>query len=37
MLEVLGYDSLEDLAEATVPTAIRMNRPLNIGEPRGRA
>ena len=35
MLDLLGYDTLEDLAEATVPAAIRMNRPLNIGEPRG--
>jgi glycine dehydrogenase len=35
MLELLGYDTLDDLAEATVPAAIRMNRPLNIGEPRG--
>jgi glycine dehydrogenase len=35
MLELLGYDSLEDLAEATVPAAIRIARPLQIGEPRG--
>ena len=35
MLELLGYDSLEDLAEATVPAAIRMKKPLAIGEPRG--
>jgi glycine dehydrogenase len=35
MLELLGYDSLDELTEATVPAAIRMNRPLNIGEPRG--
>ena len=35
MLEFLGYDTLEELTEATVPAAIRMNRPLNIGEPRG--
>ncbi len=35
MLELLGYDSLEDLAEATVPAAIRIAQPLQIGEPRG--
>ena len=35
MLDLLGYDSLDDLAEATVPAAIRMKRPLQIGEPRG--
>ncbi len=35
MLELLGYDSLEDLAEATVPAAIRIKQPLSIGEPRG--
>src|SRR5450755_2264032 len=35
MLDLLGYDSLDELTEATVPAAIRMNRPLQIGEPRG--
>jgi glycine dehydrogenase len=35
MLELLGYDSLDDLTEATVPATIRIARPLNIGEPRG--
>ncbi len=35
MLELIGYDSLEALVAATVPVAIRMRRPLNIGEPRG--
>ena len=25
MLDLLGYDSLDELAEATVPAAIRMN------------
>ena len=35
MLELIGYDSLEALVAATVPVAIRMCRPLNIGEPRG--
>jgi glycine dehydrogenase len=35
MLDLLGYDSLEDLADATVPAAIRIARPLQLGEPRG--
>jgi glycine dehydrogenase len=35
MLELLGYDSLDELTEATVPAAIRIRKPLNIGEPRG--
>ena len=35
MLDLLGYDSLDELAEATVPAAIRIARPLHIGEPRG--
>jgi glycine dehydrogenase len=35
MLELIGFDSLEALVAATVPHAIRMRRPLNIGEPRG--
>ncbi len=34
MLEILGYDSLDELAEATVPAAIRIERPLQINEPR---
>jgi glycine dehydrogenase len=34
MLELLGYDTLEDLAEATVPAAIRIKQQLKIGEPR---
>jgi glycine dehydrogenase len=34
MLEALGYDSLEALIEATVPAAIRMERPLEIGPAR---
>jgi glycine dehydrogenase len=34
MLVALGYDSLEDLAEATVPAAIRIKQPIKIGEPR---
>jgi glycine dehydrogenase len=35
MLASLGYDSLDDLVDATVPAAIRMTAPLNLGEPRG--
>ena len=35
MLESLGYDTLDDLVDATVPAAIRMAEPLEIGEPRG--
>ncbi|HEY8483515.1 MAG TPA: aminomethyl-transferring glycine dehydrogenase [Longimicrobiales bacterium] len=34
MLEVLGYDSLDALIDAAVPAAIRMERPLRLGEPR---
>src|SRR3954462_15857178 len=35
MLAELGLDSLDDLVEQTVPAAIRIPRPLQIGEPRG--
>ena len=35
MLESIGYDSLDELVDATVPAAIRMKGPLDIGEPRG--
>jgi glycine dehydrogenase len=35
MLATIGYDSLGALVAATVPHAIRMRRPLEIGEPRG--
>src|SRR5271154_3571379 len=35
MLELVGYDSLEALVAATVPQAIRLRRPLDIGQPRG--
>jgi glycine dehydrogenase len=35
MLEAVGYDSLDELVDATVPAAIRMAEPLKIGEPRG--
>src|SRR5919205_1447114 len=32
MLEALGYDSLDELIDATVPDAIRLRRPLALGE-----
>ena len=35
MLELLGFDTLDDLIDATVPSAIRMKQPLELGEPRG--
>src|SRR5665213_2214652 len=35
MLALLGVDSLDDLIDQTVPAAIRLKKPLNIGEPRG--
>ncbi|MDB4953647.1 MAG: gcvP, partial [Myxococcales bacterium] len=35
MLALLGVDSLDELVEQTVPAAIRLKKPLNIGEPRG--
>jgi glycine dehydrogenase len=35
MLATLGYDSLDGLVKDTVPAAIRLNRPLNLGPPRG--
>src|SRR5437868_13826372 len=35
MLETIGADSLQQLIDQTVPASIRLNRPLNIGEPRG--
>jgi glycine dehydrogenase len=35
MLEQIGYDSLDDLIDATVPKAIRMSRPLAIHAPMG--
>src|SRR3954452_19393789 len=35
MLAELGLDSLDELIEQTIPAAIRMQRPLQIGEPRG--
>jgi glycine dehydrogenase len=35
MLKLLGYDSLDALTDAAVPAAIRLNKPLNLGQPRG--
>jgi glycine dehydrogenase len=35
MLAVLGYGSLDALVDATVPEAIRLRRPLDLGEPVG--
>jgi glycine dehydrogenase len=35
MLQALGVDSLDELIDKTVPESIRMQRPLNLGEPRG--
>jgi glycine dehydrogenase len=35
MLDVLGYDTLDELADAAVPADIRLARPLQLGEPRG--
>ncbi|HEY1547427.1 MAG TPA: hypothetical protein VGG28_06395, partial [Kofleriaceae bacterium] len=33
MLAALGYDSLDALANATVPPGIRLGKPLQLGEP----
>jgi glycine dehydrogenase len=35
MLRLLGYGSLDELIDATVPPAIRLNRELNLGPERG--
>ncbi len=35
MLAALGYASLDALADATVPSSIRLARPLSLGEPLG--
>src|SRR3954454_11585153 len=35
MLQAIGAASLEELVEQTVPASIRLNRLLNLGEPRG--
>jgi glycine dehydrogenase len=34
MLDVLGYGSLDELVDATVPASIRLNRPLALGPER---
>ncbi len=33
MLEAIGFNSLDELVEATVPDSIRFNRPLQLDEP----
>ena len=35
MLAALGYKSLDELASATVPAAIRLKKPLQLGDPLG--
>ncbi len=35
MLKTIGCDSLDDLVDQTVPAAIRVQKPIEIGEPRG--
>lgn len=35
MLNAIGYESLEALAAAAVPDSIKLDQPLEIGEPRG--
>ncbi len=35
MLDTIGCDSLEEMVEKTVPAAIRLTKPLEIGQPRG--
>ena len=35
MLAALGYKSLDELAAATVPGAIRLKKPLALAEPLG--
>jgi glycine dehydrogenase len=37
MLQVVGAESLDALVEQTIPPAIRLRRPLKLGEPRGEA
>ena len=37
MLELVGYASLDDLADAVVPPAIRLRRPLELPAEIGRA
>ncbi|HWL95404.1 MAG TPA: aminomethyl-transferring glycine dehydrogenase [Phycisphaerae bacterium] len=35
MLQAIGYKSLDELTDATIPADIRLREPLSIGEPRG--
>jgi glycine dehydrogenase len=35
MLAALGYETLDELIDATVPAAIRLEKPLALGPPRG--
>ena len=35
MLATIGYGSLDDMVRATVPESILLDRPLNLGKPRG--
>src|SRR5437867_10292576 len=35
MLRILGFESLDQLTDATVPESIRLRRPLKLGPPRG--
>src|SRR4051812_23212483 len=35
MLKLLGYDSLDALIDATIPSAIRLKRDLKLGPERG--
>ncbi len=35
MLALLGCDSLDELIDQTIPAAIRMKKPLPLGDPRG--
>ena len=35
MLGLLGYRSLDEMIDATIPAAIRLKKPLNLGPPRG--
>jgi glycine dehydrogenase len=37
MLDLLGYDTLDDLIAATIPADIRLERPLRLGPPRDEA
>jgi len=37
MLEVVGCDSLDALCNATIPASIRVEKPLDLGRPRGEA